>query len=141
MEQGPQDPPPEQSENPEKQSHIEIENLPVTLGFVETPELRQLRDEVVQAITAGDEKRAELLARYESLAQDVVNQHSDTEHYIKAQIGLIIQIGLIRRAGEANYQNDLEDAAEYAWNARLDDLAAFLDEAIENIRNQSENEG
>jgi len=120
----------EQDKGSEIPKPTEIERLPEALGFVETPELSQLRNEVVRAMTADDEKQTELLARYELLGHAVVDRYSDRESYAKAQIGLIIQIGLIRRAGGTDYHKDLEDASDYAWNARLD-LAALLDETTE----------
>jgi len=123
----------EHDKNPEAPKPTEIQDLPELLGFIETPELGQLRDKVIQAATAGDnEKRIELLTRYELLGQVVVDQYSEREQYVKAQIGMTIQTGLIRRTAGVDYRKDLEDASEHAWQERLDNLVAILDEAIEN---------
>ncbi len=118
-----------------------VEALPETLGFVETPELVELRGQLVEAIASGRGETKELATRYHLLAEEVVNQREGAD-YAKAQIGLIVQMGLIRRDGGRvdHYAEDLEDALTYAWNERLDDTVATLEAAIEAAQGQTDQE-
>ncbi len=141
MDQEPQ-PKPIMPPEAEQESGLELERpqvdtLPETLGFVETEELGQLRGELVEAIAADSEEVKELATRYHLLGEEVVNQQED-EDYAKAQIGLIVQMGLIRRDGGKvdQYKEDLQDALTYAWNERLDDTVAVLEAAIQETETQ-----
>ncbi len=107
-----------------------IDALPETLGFVETEELGQLRGQLVEAMSAGADVK-ELATRYHLLAEEVVNQR-EGDDFAKAQIGLIVQMGLIRRDGgrSENYAEDLQDALTYADNMGFADVMPVLEEAL-----------
>lgn len=142
------EPQPEPVSQPEADRSLEVEAqksidaLPETLGFVETPELSQLRGQLAEVIAFGSEEVRELAIRYHSLAEEVVNQR-EGEDYRKAQIGLIVHMGLIRRDGGRtdHYVEDLEDALTYAWNERLEDTVATLEAAIAEAQSLTESEG
>lgn len=74
-----------------------IDSLPEVLGLVETQELIDLRRQVVEALRAGSVV-TEIVARYHLLAEEVVNQQEGPA-FARAQIGLIVQMGLTHRAG------------------------------------------
>jgi hypothetical protein len=110
-----------------------IESLPTQLGFVETEEISQLRGEVVEVIRSGDqEKITEIISQYLALAREVVSQLPN-ESYGFGQIGLMVAVAAIQRDGGRTdyYIQDLEDAAECAWNMRYDDLATLIETFIE----------
>jgi len=109
-----------------------IEELPEALGFTETPDLRQLRDQVVEATTAGSEEFRELATRYHLLAIEVVNQYKGID-FAKAQIGLVVRMGLIwRDGGKAKYYlEDLRDALTCTRNEQLENTAVVLEAAIQ----------
>ena len=91
-------------EMPEAESSID--RLPGILGFVETSELGQLRAALVD-VPRGGEKATELLTRYQVLAEAAVDQLDRMER-ASARIGLIVKMGLMRRAGgqeEASYED------------------------------------
>ena len=93
-----------------------IDRLPEMLGYVETVELGRLRGTIVEGLKGGVEV-TEQLTRYHILAEEVVDQ-CDGRDRASAQIGLIVQMGLIRRDGglaEASYE-DFKDAYAYALN-------------------------
>jgi hypothetical protein len=107
-----------------------IDVLPGALGFVEAEELAQLRGQLVEAMAADSDVK-ELATRYHLLAEAVVNQR-EGDNFAKAQIGLIVQMGLMRRDGGRNddYLEDLQDAVTYADNMGFDDIVKVLHEAI-----------
>lgn len=140
MEDTPQPRPIEHSQkaNPEIMGSEPIDDLPGVLGFTETPELSEVRGQLVEALASEVERVGVLAAHYHLVAEGIVEQHQGAE-YIKAQIALIIQIGLIKRdAGKIDgYLEDLKDALDYAWNERLEDVVAILEKEIEDTENQS----
>lgn len=114
-----------------------VEALPEALGFVETPEMAEVRDQWIEAMTADNEEAQELATRYHLLAQEAVNERQGNE-FTTASIGLIIRMALVRRdAGRTDhYLQDLEDASMYAWNSQMDEVVAVLDAAIEEGRGE-----
>ncbi len=107
-----------------------IDALPEALGFAETEELGRLREQLIKAMLAGADVK-ELAARYHLLAEELVNQR-EGEDFAKAQIGLIIQMGLMRRDGgrSDDFAEDLHDALTYAKNMGLADIVSVLEEAV-----------
>ncbi|MEX0748958.1 MAG: hypothetical protein WD467_02325 [Candidatus Saccharimonadales bacterium] len=103
-----------------------IEELPHNLGFIETAELRQRKAEWLAARDTEYYRQAAIT--YHELAQDLVDQQSG-EARMKAQIGLIIEMGLIRRSmGKMEaYLEDVEDAIVYAQQEGLDEVVAILE--------------
>src|SRR5204862_43876 len=97
-----------------------IDRLPEMMGYMETEELRQLRRTIVEALSRG-EGAMELLTRYHLLAEAIADQRDGMDR-VRAQIGLTVQMGLIRRDGgrtDESYE-DLKDAYVYASNVGLD---------------------
>jgi len=110
-----------------------IDSLPESLGFTETEELRQIRGELVEAM-AGGADTVELTTNYQSLGEEEVGKHEGID-FSKAQIGLIVQMALIRRDGGRwdACLNDLQDALTYAENMGFTDLVPTLETAITDL--------
>src|ERR1035437_8120914 len=107
--------PTEPGTNREIEAPLTLEALPTQLGFVESPPLMQLREQFLKIATEDPDSARELAIRYRLLAEEVVEEHTGAA-YGKAQIGLIIAVGLNwRDAGSPNrYLEQLRDAREYA---------------------------
>jgi hypothetical protein len=125
---------------PSQEQHLErsvemepgraIDSLPEVLGYVETEELATLRQQVIDLMVAGADAK-ESLARYRSLAGQVVDQLSDDGDWARAVIGVHVQVALIRRDGgrpEA-YWDDLDDALISAKNLGLKE-ASVIDKVL-----------
>lgn len=107
-----------------------IDTLPYSLGLVETNELKQLRGQFVETLLAdGDVK--DIATRYHLLAQGIVNQYEGAD-FARAQIALIVQMGLIARDGKRIdvYLENLEDALTYASNEGFEDITIVLQYAL-----------
>ncbi len=122
-------------ESPELEGSAEtqastIDTLLEVLGFVETEELSRLREELIEAMRAGSDIK-ELITRYHLLAEEIIGQQ-EGDDFAKAQIGLIVQMGLIRRDGgqSDDFAEDLRDALTYATNMGLTDIVSVLEEAL-----------
>lgn len=108
-----------------------IDSLYEQLGFIETEELKLIREQAIQASSAPDpENRRALLAEYQLTGEELVNSLHDTE-YMRAQIGLIVAKATLHRdMGDIEaFMNNIGDAKEYAYNAYLDDVVAVLEKA------------
>lgn len=117
-----------QSPEQEAQSQEGFEALAEKLGFTETAELSQLRSALVEANKLGDEEDIRLLIeQYQAQGEAVVNQQQG-QAYVAAQIGLIIATATLRRdIGKVDLAlQDLKNAAEYAENMGMDEVAAEL---------------
>ena len=113
-----------------KTPELGIGDLPEVLGYQETEEIAQLRGQLVEAMLHGADTK-DLANQYQLLAEVVVNQRRGND-FIRAQIGLTVQMALIRHDGgriEACVE-DLENALEYAENLGLHDVVALLDRVI-----------
>lgn len=109
----------------------EINGLAEALGFIETPELSEIRDMLTRAMISQSEQEVTTLAsRYRELGESVVEQYQGDE-YVRAQIGLSVAMALIRRdAGRTqDYIEDLDDMLMYAENSNSNDIIAVLDRA------------
>ncbi|MBP9813450.1 hypothetical protein H6794_02480 [Candidatus Nomurabacteria bacterium] len=98
------------------------------LGYIETVELRQLRSALIDAYKCGDEEAIRILTeQYQKLGETVVDQQQGPA-YAEAQIGLIIATATLRRdIGRADLAlEDLKNAAEYAKNMGMDEVATEL---------------
>lgn len=105
-----------------------IDKLPGKFGFSETEALGETRLSLIEAMVSNDAKAVtELVGRYYELAQEVVNKLQG-EDFSRAQIGVLLAMGLIRRdAGRTDdYISDLEDILEYATAVGYDDIAFSL---------------
>lgn len=126
-------PEPEVTETSENR---EIDDLPERLGFLETPELRLLREATIDAFVVGEEEQTkELRDHYQRVGEEVVDQLQG-EEYTKAQIGLMVSLANLRRdSGKIDaYNDDLDDALTYASNMGYDDVVLTL----EAIKTQAE---
>ncbi len=90
----------------------EIDRLPEALGYAETKELAELRRQVVDAMLSGAGV-TELLTRYQLLGEQVVleSQRSGGDS-ARTQIGLMVQMALVRRDGGnfEGYWDGLDEA-------------------------------
>lgn len=122
---------PEQlSQSPEQETPAQegFEALAERLGFTETAELRHLRSALVEASERENEEAIRLLTeQYQAQGEAVVEQQQG-QAYAAAQIGLIIATATLRRdIGKVDLAlEDLKNAAEYAENMGMDDIAAEL---------------
>lgn len=130
----------EREPKPEQFNPHAIERLPQTLGFTETQELSQLRGQLVEAIAVDSEKIRELATQYHLLAEQVINQHQG-ENFVKAQIGLIVAMGLIQREGDRidDYVEQLKDALTYADNMGFKDIVDILIKTIASTEKPTSN--
>jgi len=112
-----------------------IDALPEKLGFIETTDLAELRGVLVEAIDSGSNRATRLMTVYQELGGEVVDELPNAERP-RAQIGLIVQMGLIRRDGGRadQYMQDLEDAIDYAWQVGLDAEVAVLEAALAEVK-------
>ena len=109
-----------------------LDQLPETLGFVETSEIKEARAGLIQTIATDDWPRIHALKRrYLELGQAVAEQ-AQGEDFAKAQIGLIVATALMWRDADRpkNYGGELYNAHQYAFNMRFDDVAAVLEKAM-----------
>jgi hypothetical protein len=113
-----------------------VNDLPAELGFIESAELLELRDQIKEAIAADDKERiAELIRQYALEGENVVNQKQG-EDFPKAQIGLIVAKALIwKEVGRTDdyYPSDINDALMYAEGMGYDEVAKTLREALEKL--------
>lgn len=109
-----------------------IENMPERLGFSETEELRLLHEQLVTAFAGGDENVGALVEQYQLLAQAAVDPH-DEHSSAKALIGLMVQMGLIRReAGRREGSlDDFYDARDMAHDMEFYEIYEALQAAID----------
>ncbi|AHB41961.1 hypothetical protein RAAC3_TM7C00001G0088 [Candidatus Saccharibacteria bacterium RAAC3_TM7_1] len=117
-----------QSAEQETQSQEGFEALAGKLGFIETAELGQLRSALIEANERGDEEAIRLLTeQYQTQGEAIVDQQQGSA-YAAAQIGLIIATATLRRdIGKVDLAlEDLKNAAEYAENMGMDEVAAEL---------------
>ena len=117
-----------QSPEQEMQSQEGFEALAERLGFTETAELSQLRSALVEASEREDEEAIRLLTeQYQAQGEAVVEQQQGPA-YAAAQIGLFITTATLRRdIGKVDLAlEDLKNAAEYAENMGMDEVAAEL---------------
>ena len=117
-----------QSPEQEMQSQEGFEALAERLGFTETAELSQLRSALVEASEREDEEAIRLLTeQYQAQGEAVVEQQQGPA-YAAAQIGLFITTATLRRdIGKVDLAlEELKNAAEYAENMGMDEVAAEL---------------
>lgn len=117
-----------QSPEQETQPQEGFEALAERLGFTETAELSQLRSALVEASEREDEEAIRALTeQYQAQGEAVVEQQQGSA-YAAAQIGLIIATAILRRdIGKIDHAlEDLKNAAEYAENMGMDEVAAEL---------------
>lgn len=117
-----------------------IDELPAMMGFVEPVALREHREATVQVMQAGDEA-LELRTRYHAQAQDLVDQLVDDVAQARAQIGLIVQEGLMLRDGgrPSEYREELLFALTHVQHMGLEVATevvreALMDVAVEGLR-------
>ncbi len=108
-----------------------LKDLPEELGFAEGPSLDALRARVVEIGRVGGEV-AKLAEAYRIQAEIEVGKLVG-DAYLRAQIGFAVRMALIwQAAGELDlFAEDLSDAYFYAYNARLDEVAVLLEQAIQ----------
>jgi hypothetical protein len=104
-----------------------IDQLPEMLGFVETTEMSQLRENIAKALKC-QEDATELLTRYHLLGEAV----ADSMDHARARIGLIVQMGLICRDGGLvdDARQNLKDAYAYALNTNMVAAQEILTEPL-----------
>lgn len=111
---------------------ILVDQLPEHLGFVETDELSDLNASIMEAMRQSNWTAIkDLKNQYQGLAEEVVGQH-EGDAFARAQIGLIVAVGLMwRAAGKLDsYGAELSNAHQYACNMRFDDVAEALEVAM-----------
>ena len=112
-----------------------IDSFPALLGFIETPDLTDIHQKLLQAYKQNEFGALEsLITRYQTLGEEEVSTKQGSE-YVKAQIGLIVARGIISRSiGRFDdYAYHLEDALEYAEGAGYDEIADGLGATLDEI--------
>jgi hypothetical protein len=89
----------ESVENREREAPLALDALPGQLGYVETSELIDLREDLIEAMTSGSGELGKLATEYNVLAEEVVDWCDDHKRP-QAQIGLIIAMGLTHSRGQ-----------------------------------------
>jgi hypothetical protein len=126
---------PKPSPTPEAAEAIEavsIDALPERLGFIETPDLAQIRAQLTEAMALGYTHEVEALAtRYHELGEQLVNKQQG-DNFARAQIGLALSMALMRRDAQRTdaYIQDLVLAIEYADNMGYSDVTAAIQTAL-----------
>lgn len=120
---------------PEDSKQLEagtVDNLPERLGFLETDELRLLKHAALVAHLEGKPGESRELRNHYQLVGERAVDELQGEDYTKAQIGLIVAVGNLRRdtGRVAAYINDLDDALMYASGAGYVDVATTLEGAL-----------
>lgn len=108
-----------------------IDALPGHLGFFETERLGDIRARLLEAMISYDiEAVKTLIADYYQEGELSVNKRQG-DGYGTAQIGLLLAVALVRRdAGRTeDYENDLDDALDYAANMGYDEVVMVLRKA------------
>jgi hypothetical protein len=115
--------------NSEQESRQALEALPSALEYVETDEMVELRQTLVEAMRAGEDTK-ELALRYRLMAERVAG--SDEENISQLRIGMLVSIALMRRDGglHGDYIEDLEDVLVMAEQEDFEDVALLLSEIL-----------
>lgn len=106
-----------------------IDALCEQLGFIETDELKSLREQAVEAYHSGDtEGVRDALIGYQLLGEELVNGMQGYD-YMQGQIGLIVAKATLHRdtGNIGAFLDDIEDAKTYAFNMQEDDVASRLE--------------
>lgn len=108
-----------------------IDTLCEKLGFIETDELRTIREQAIDAASLGETERlGALLFEYQAHAEELVSKLQGGD-YMKGQIALIIAKATLHRdTGDLGaFLDDIKDAKEYAFDAYEDEAVAVLERA------------
>lgn len=117
---------------------LELDLVPAELGFVETEELIEIREQLRLAYEYRDDDGAIdklgidwLLLRYHEIGITVVEQQQD-KGFSRAQLGLMVAMALLRRdVGRIDhYIEDLEEALEPVEQAGYLTAALVIEAAI-----------
>lgn len=105
-----------------------LEAFVAQLGYVESPELRQLRAQLTEALRNNAPETQELFMQYQQEAEASL-ELLQGEAYALAQIGLILQKAVVYMdAGLAEEaQSEISDARMYAEGLNRDDLVVAID--------------
>ena len=133
-------------ENEPTEAKSQLSELPAELGFLESNELAQTKQLLLDAFAKGDpENRIPHLSDlYQAAGQEELEkiEGSQTELYTKGQVGFIVaQANIYYEAGQFGlYRSLLNDAWTYADNMRYDEIAVQIQAALENIPKTEEDQ-
>lgn len=131
---------------PEQTSSPELAHLPTELGFIETDELKQTKQRLLEAFATGDPESQipHLSDLYQAAGQEELEkiEGTESERYSKGQIGFIVaRANMYYRAGQFGlYRSQLNDAHIYADNMRYNEVAAQIQAALDNIPKTEEDQ-
>lgn len=131
MENGPSQERQLHSESSEILEKREIDSLAERLGFIETTELRLIREQAVQSFLSDETQGVrDLLVDYQSYGEHLVDSLEGSE-YTRGQIGLIVaKATLYRDTGNIGaFLDAVEDATDYAFNVGEEETVALLEKA------------
>lgn len=123
---------PEAQGSQETQPAITIERLPESLGFIETPELKALKDELIELVVENNWPRFHaVMSQYQKLGESIV-ERLEGDDFAKGQIGMMVAKGLIWRDGgrNDNFGAELYDAHKYARGMKFDDAVSVIEPAM-----------
>lgn len=120
-----------ESETSREHYHRSPEQLAAALGFIETPELLDLRTAIVLEYAIDNERAIELKIRYEELAEEEINRlRLNPDQLADVQIGLILMCASMKlHAGQIDgYDSELDQAQAYAYLRKDDQLVGQIDD-------------
>jgi len=130
----------------EQEQNPDLAHLPAELGFIETDELAQIKQRLLDAFASGDPESQipHLSDLYQAAGQEELEkiEGGDTERFTKGQIGFIVaQANMYYQVGQFGlYRSQLNDALTYADNMRYEDVAAQIQAALDNIPKTEEDQ-
>ncbi len=101
----------------------------IETGFVETPAMQHLRENILTEHNAKNmEAIKPLFVSWTEAAQESISGIAEQDPYMKAQIGLLIVTSTLYLELDIEQEaaDELYSAAEYARQYRLDDLSKSL---------------
>ena len=115
-----------------------VDRLAQQLGFIETEELRRIRELVIETSALGDKERVGVLVlEYQLQGEELLNQLQGRE-YTRGQVGLIIARATLSRdmGNLESFIYHVGDAKEYAIALQEADVVSALERApsIEIVR-------
>ena len=134
LERGFQPEPTELPDNQELEAPLALDALPGQLGFIETPELMDLREDLIKAAAQRLDLK-ELVTDYARLGEKLVEERPRSAAFSNDQIGLMIAIGLNWRdvGNNDRYLEELEDADVFADGLGLKAVSDTLKLAIAQV--------
>jgi hypothetical protein len=119
-------PVPQPAESREEVKELTIDQLPEKFMFVETPEVQQVKELLVEAMATGGERTEKLRTQYEDMTEALCDQHTTAPNNTLARVGRDLASALIKRdaaARAAEHSKDFERELLYDYKDTLCDVS------------------